>query len=153
MWTYICQRDPRWAQVRIGESHATLGRSGCTCSCLSMLSSFFDCFQTPDQIASHNGWFNTLGEVLWNKLQFARMVFTNRQYGRNDIMIKAAIKGPNTAVMLQVAHGSHWVVALRPTLLGRSYIVADPWLGDSCDVIKRYGNITGAAYFRSAKPL
>jgi hypothetical protein len=85
---------------------------------------------------------------MWEALGFTHMKFQKRIRGqRIDAAIQASLKAPNYAVLLEVDNGSHWVVALRKTLFGNSYVVADPFYGDKCDVIRRYGNITGSAHF------
>jgi len=70
-----------------------------------------------------------------------------REYKRDDKKIQEYLKDPNKAVILQVDNGSHWIVALRPTILGKDYVCADPWTGKKCLAIKDYHNITGATYF------
>jgi len=111
-----------------------------------MLSDYFKCFIAPDAIASNVH--NYIGDLInWKALNFKNFGFVWREYQRNDVRIKDALKDPNKAVILNVNNGAHWVVALRPTLVGNSYIVADPLGGKKVDVIKTYKNITGAAYF------
>ena len=142
---YLCQRNPNWASAKIGGGPMTLGQAGCTVTCLSMLLDYFGCFQTPPAIASHTDWFNDIGKVLWTKLRFDHMQFVWRGYTRDDGKIQAAIKDPNQAVLLSVNGGTHWVVALRKTLWGNSYVVADPWTGGTCDVLSKYHSIEGYA--------
>lgn len=145
---FLSQRDPRWAEKKLGASSLTIGRYGCTTTCCSMLSDYFGCYTSPDQIAAHKDWYTPEGLVLWIRFKFEKMKFTWRDYKRDDAKIKEALKDPNQAVILQVDNGSHWVVALSATWFGNSYMIADPWDGTKCDVIKRYKNITGAAFFQ-----
>lgn len=112
-----------------------------------MLSDYFQCYKSPSELAHNVNNYTKDGLIIWKNLKFDKMKFASRDYGRNDRMIQQAIKDPNRAVILQVDNGAHWVTALRKTYVGNSYIVADPWSGDKCDVIKRYKNITGAAFF------
>lgn len=144
---YLSQRDPQWAYERLGESTLTIGRFGCTTTCISMLSSLFNCYQTPVTIAHNANNYTKDGLVLWQNLKFDSMRFVRREYGRHDISIKEALKDPRKAVILEVNNRAHWVVALRPALLGSGYIVLDPWTGKKCGVLFQYHNITGAAYF------
>jgi hypothetical protein len=143
----LSQRDLKWAVNKLGDSNLTIGRYGCTTTCISMLSDYFGGLVLPPDIAKHKKFYTLDGLILWDKLVLPTMKFTNRFRLRDDILIKKALKDPNGAVILQVNNGSHWVVALRPTLWGNSYIVADPWSGDKCDVMSRYHNITGGAVF------
>lgn len=145
----LSQRDPLWAQLPLGASKLTVGRFGCTTTCISMLSDYFGCFRTPAQIARVIEYYTGGGLIIWKKLGFSLMAFERRLHGRDDVEIHRALKDPKRAVILEVNNGAHWVVALRSTLIGNSYIVADPWDGTKVDVIKRYHNITGAAYFRA----
>jgi len=144
----LSQRDPRWSQVKIGASNLTIGRYGCTTTCLSMLSDYFKCFVTPDAIANKKNNYTPDGLVIWKNLSFAHMEFESRQIGRVDKDIQAALKDPNRAVILLVDNGQHWVVALGKTLTGNDYRVADPWFGDKRTACGTYKNITGAAYFK-----
>ena len=143
----LSQRNPNWAANKLGSSLLTIGRYGCTSTCISMLSDYFNCFKTPAEIAINKDWYTQDGLIIWNKLNFTKMAFVERIYRRDDRTIQAALKDPNRAVILQVNNGQHWVVALRKTLFGNSYIVADPWDGTKCDVLKKYHDITGMAFF------
>lgn len=143
----LSQRDPRWSAIKLGASQLTVGRYGCTTTCLSMLSDYFGGFLSPADIAPRASWYTPDGLVNWEKLDFSNMKFSARYKLRNDDVINYALKDPNRAVMLNVSGGSHWVVALRKTLFGNSYICADPWDATKVDVIKKYGDVTGCAVF------
>lgn len=143
----LSQRDPKWCNHKLGSSSLTVGRFGCTTSCLSMLSDYFRCFITPSQIAEHIEWYTKDGLILWINLNFPFFKFVKRGYGQDDIEIQTYLKDPKKAVILEVNNGQHWVVAIRKTLFGKNYIVADPWLGKDVDCKKVYGNITGYALF------
>ncbi len=110
-----------------------------------MLTDYFGKLVSPPTIAGDPSKYTSDGLVLWNKMSFLVMKFVLREKGRKDKNILAAIKDPNMGVLLEVNKGQHWVVAVRQA--GESYIVADPWDGKDCDVIKKYFNITGASYF------
>lgn len=143
----LSQRDLRWCNLKLGASSLTVGRFGCTTASMSMLSDYFKGYLSPDKIASNKKNYTKDGLVVWEALKFPTMKFSGRVRTRDDRAIKAILKNPSRAVILNVNSGAHWVAALRPTLFGNSYIVADPWSGDKCDVLKRYKNITGFAYF------
>ena len=131
----------------MGSSKLTLGKLGCTTTCISMLSDYFGCYRSPEELAHNANNYTKSGLVIWQNIIFNKMSIGWREYKRDDKKIQEYLKDPNKAVILQVDNGAHWVVALRKTLFGNSYIVADPWDGTKCDVIKKYHNITGAAYF------
>lgn len=142
----LSQLDLRWCNKKLGASSSTIGRFGCTTTSLSMISDYFSCYIPPDEIASNVH--NYIGDLInWKALNFKNFKFEWRGYNRNDVKIKEALKDPNQAVLLNVNNGSHWVLALRPTLVGNSFIVADPLGGQKVDVIKKYKTIDGAAYF------
>ena len=146
----LSQRDLRWCDKKLGQSSLTIGRYGCTTTSISMLSDYFGALILPPTIASNVHFYTPDGLIVWKNLSFKGFKFDNREFGQNDVNIKAALKDPNRAVILNVNNGAHWVVAIKPTLLGNSYVVADPWSGAQCDVLKIYHNITGAAYFSRA---
>ncbi len=135
---YLNQRDERWARTIIGSGNLTVGRWGCTTTCLSMLSQFFGCYQDPGQIASDKGNYDG-SEVNWMKLHFPTFSFRWREgsyFGPSVIdmnMIKSYLShGDNSqtdkdrAVILEVANRSHWVVGLWPTYDG-DILCIDPW--------------------------
>lgn len=146
---YLSQRDPRWGSIKLGASNIDLYHYGCTTTCISMLSDYFGGRIFPDAIARTVSNYTPDGLILWTKLQFAKMKFDWRGYGRDDKKIQEYLKDPNKAVILQVNDGKHWVVATRrtPPGPGSGHICVDPRTGKQCDVLKVYKNITGAAYF------
>lgn len=140
------QRDPRWAELKLGTSHLTIGRYGCTTTCIADLSTYFGDNLTPAQV-ERDIQYTSDGLILWPTCQFKHFAFWFRDHARDDAKIKNALADPNLAVILQVAHGSHWVVATGIDANGM-YKIADPWRGDR-STMKRYNdNITGAAFFR-----
>ena len=143
----LSQLDPQWSKEKLGASTLTVGRYGCTTCCLSMISDYFGSYKDPVSLAHNVNNYTKDGLVLWTNFKFPTMRFLRRTYKRNDQEIQEALKDKDRAVMLQVNDGAHWVVALRRSLIGNSYIVADPWGGVKVDVIKKYRNITGAAFF------
>lgn len=146
----LSQRDPAWAADKLGASTLTIGRFGCTTTCVSMLSDYFGCFKSPPEIAHNVSNYTPDGLIVWSRLTFARMQFVRRDYAEDKLAILDAIKDQNKAVMLQVNNGAHWVVALKRSLFGNDWIVADPWTGKKCGAKAAYHNVTGAAYFSLA---
>jgi hypothetical protein len=144
---YLSQRDPKWAADKLGESTLTIGRWGCTTTAISMLSDYFNCYQSPLDIAKNVHNYTSDGLIIWGNLSFDKMDFVRREYGRNDTNLHEALKHPDKAVILQVNNGAHWVTAARPTKIGSDYVIIDPWDGTKTKAIARYHNITGAAYF------
>lgn len=147
---YLSQRDPRWSQVKLGDSTLTLGGYGCTTTCISMLSDYFKCFVYPDAIARKSSNYTKDGLILWPKLKFDKMAFEWRQYGRDDRRIQESLSHPDKAVIVQVDNGEHWLVVIGKTWfgLGADWVCVDPWTGKKCHAIRDYHNITGSAHFK-----
>lgn len=143
----LSQHDLLWASRKLGSSNMTVGRYGCTTTCISMLSDYFGSYKSPVELASNTNNYTSNGLIIWKNLKFDKMKFDRRSYLQDNTGIHQALIDPNKAVMLEVNDSQHWVVALRPTWFSNSYWVADPWSGDKCNVIRRYKNITGAAFF------
>lgn len=142
---YLSQRDPAWAKDRLGSSTLTIGRYGCTTTCISMLSDWFGCYRSPVSIAHDASNYTPDGLVVWKRLRFDRMAFDRRAYGRDDWEIRKSLKDKDRAVILEVDR-SHWVVGVRPELFGNHYVIIDPWDGKR-KTTRAYGSITGAAHF------
>lgn len=142
----LSQRDSRWASTKIGYSSITVGRYGCTLTCISMLSDYFGCFLDPKRLASEILKFTKDGLILWGSVtsKIPCMEFEKRLYKRDDAEIDLSLKDPKKAVILQVEL-YHWVVALRKLPLG-VYLIADPWTG-TVRLSTAYKNISGSAHF------
>jgi hypothetical protein len=155
---YVSQRDLKWSTIKLGTSDVTVGRMGCLVTCLSMLSDYFGCYQTPGEIAMNPSNFDGSANVSWVGLNFPKFSFRWREGSMfsdskkldmemiKSYMAKDGGGNPDRAVVLEVANHSHWVVALWPTF-DNDILVIDPWTGKTCDVLKEYKNITGAALF------
>jgi len=145
----LSQRDPIWAGDYIGKTKVTIGKQGCTITCISMLSDYYNCFHTPAWMAD-NLRFTADAKLFWQsvseKLCFD---FTWRGYSPDYVKIDAAIKDPETAVILEVEN-YHWVVALSKVPLTKIYRIADPWTG-SKGLSTRYRYISGYATFKTKK--
>jgi hypothetical protein len=167
---YLSQRDPRWNTIKMGDSQVDIGHYGCLITCIAMASQFFGKPMTPDEIANHKDWFNSLGSFIWIKSDFPLMSFRWREGSESPMekkklpdmnMIKSYLSHSdnrpsdyNRVVILQVANESHWVLGLWE--VDGDIMCIDPWFGKTCKVIETYGNITGAALFvkwDKSKPL
>jgi hypothetical protein len=147
MMLHLSQRDSRWSQVKLGASSLTVGRYGCTTTCISMLTSLFNCTVLPGEIAHNAANYTKDGLVIWQALSFKKVAFEKRLYGFQPNEIDESIKHPKKAVILQVNDGAHWVVAIRKAYFGNDYIVLDPWTGKKVGARAAYKNITGSAHF------
>ena len=147
MMTSFSQRDARWANVKIGSSNLTIGRFGCTISCIADLTSYFLPILDPAAVAKKIA-FNSNAEVLWQSCNFPAFIFDRRQLNFDYADILAAYRDPNRAVILNVANASHWVVVSGINHRAGYFNIADPWLGDFSDMSRYKNSIQGAAYFR-----
>lgn len=146
---FLSQRDQRWSQIKLLPSNLTIGRYGCTTCCISMLSDYFGCFESPDRIIGKEVKYTKDGLVIWSSINFPKFTFRERFYGQDNQKILEALKNPKKAVILNVNDGQHWVVGLSKTLIGNDYLAADPWNGKKISVLKTYRNITGGAIFQA----
>lgn len=133
MMKLLSQRNPYWADERIGQSNETIGRSGCVITDISMLSDWYSryrgvgCFRDPEWLAK-NLSFTKDGLLYWNsvseKMDFK---FTWRFYRYDEARILPALAGENTACLLRLYDGAktHWVVGIRK--VGNYYYVANPY--------------------------
>lgn len=148
----LSQRDPQWAGDKLGASTLTIGRWGCTTTSISMLSDYFGCYRSPQEIAHDAHNYTADGLVLWKNIKFTGMRFVKRVYGNTDSLmpeIIEALKDPDRGVVLQVNDGAHWVAAYSTKMFSSDLAVADPWELPCkvLPVLKRYKNIVGAAYY------
>lgn len=146
MLTLMCQRDPRWKDLKIGNSNATIGKFGCLITCIAMLSSYFGHEHTPDELAKIFS-FTDDGRVIWRSVVLEHFCFAARIYTRNDEQIRRALKDPDKAVIFEIGGGTHWVLGISKGIAPNQYRIADPWLGDRTTIMRYGNNITGAAFF------
>lgn len=155
MPTYLCQFDPRWANIRIGDAKFTLGQKGCAATALCMAFYAFGFPINPNELAIHpelftrNGHAQGPGLIIWKEVEkwmksrYPQNIFSiTRYYGQNDFAIRQNLV-PGAGVLLRVANGSHWVKADRKMLLRNDYNCRDPWKGKGCAARGDYGDIDG----------
>jgi len=146
----LSQRDTRWADKRLGASKLTVGRWGCTTTCISMASDYFGCYRSPLELASNAHNFTRDGLVLWWNFKFDKMKFKERLHGNTETLMRKAkevLKDPEKVMLLQVNSGAHWVLAYSTKMFSRDLGIADPWYGKVVPCLKTYHNITGGAIF------
>ena len=160
---YLCQRDEKWSKVKIGNSQVDLGHYGCLITCISMASHLFGEYKTPDQIAKQANLFSDDGSLLWinlNKL-FKKFDFRWREGNilvNSDTVDKDLINaylpgGPRAkdgVVIFSVAKNSHWILPLWYNEYEKDYVCVDPWTGQDCYALKRYGSISTHAHLLKA---
>lgn len=138
----LSQLDQRWSKIKMLPSNITIGKAGCTTTAICMLSDYFKCFRTPDQVVNVNIFYNKDGEIIWSLTKFDKFKFEWRSYGRDNQKINESLKLKEKACILQI-HDSHWVVAIRR--IGPLIWVYDPWGGTKHFINQSI--VTGAAHF------
>lgn len=148
---YLCQRDPKWSDVKIGNSNLTIGRMGCTLTSVCMAVNAFGFKIRPDEIAAHKDWFTEDGRIIWPKLRFPNISFRwdeGNPSGDPNIdfkLVDFCLKHPDKAVLFEVDR-LHWVLGLWRTYDG-DILAADPWYGETKEIFKTYRQITSAVIF------
>lgn len=147
MLKIFSQQDPKWSQLKIGQSNVTIGKYGCTLTCLTMIAYYLGKLLTPDLVMKSLKFTND-GLLIWNSIDPKTLgfMFMGREYYNNETKIKQYLKDPNTFVILEV-NKNHWVWALSKSIFG-GYNIADPFTGIKTTTKKYGNNITGVAYFR-----
>ena len=129
----LCQRDPKWADITIGNTDIKLGRYGCTITCCCMVHSQFypKHYITPNQAAKE--WYfvdsgKLAASINWAKTHFTGMKFKRRQRGydnaKNYQEVASHANNPYLGVIIQVDE-CHWLV-VEKAYLGQ-FIIIDPW--------------------------
>lgn len=136
---YFGQRDPRWANVKVGKTQRTLASIGCTTCCIADASSWFKIERRPDTLAKTLDY-TADALIIWASLAKVGLKMARRFYRYDRILIADALKDPKKTVALNVDRGGHWVFALRELGFGR-YWVHDPWY----DRKSIYGGVVGGA--------
>lgn len=142
----ISQRDIRWTNLKLLPSKLTMGRYGCTTSCVCMISDYFECYSDPRAAIDQYIKYNEDGLILWDKINFLNFRFEKRLAGWQLAEIAESLKNPDKAVILQVANSSHWVVAVRRIPGTKHYFIVDPFDG-KLKTSYKYENVTGSAHF------
>lgn len=119
--TPLGQRDPRWADTKLGTTVYTVARYGCTVTSLAMASEFFSQLPaTPPKPSvkyvlpgdmAQTLEFTPEGFLLWGSLAKVGLKLVERVKVRDDAKIQAVLANPKQACLLQV-EGWHWVLAL-----------------------------------------
>jgi len=126
----LSQRDPQWADVKIGQTPMPLKLLGCTVTCISMVSDLFVCYIDPGKLAQMLR-FTPGARVYWESIGeiFPSIKFFWRFYTPDLRIIDEALKNPDKRLLLNIQKGKHWVLAIRRIPLTSTYQVADPWTG------------------------
>ncbi len=143
---YASQNDPRWRNIKIGESPYTLGQKGCTLSCVADAASWFQEETTPAWLAQ-SLYFTSDGRLVWSSIgeKMKKFKFEWRFYLYEEARILEALKNPNKVVLLNISNGAHWVFLLSKVPLMRTYRVSDPFPYPASKRFINSSNIVGGA--------
>lgn len=138
----LSQRDPRWANIRLGNSYLTLGSDGCLATDFAMVIGV-----NPDEFNARLkavGGF-TGANIYWQMIDDA---YPNCEYvwaydcyyipaPLNEID-KLLQRGISVMVHTLKNGYQHWVLIVGKN--GDDYIINDPWDGVRCSFRERYGD-------------
>lgn len=146
--TPIWQLDPKWKNVKIGQSNVTVGGFGCTISsCCMALQKLRGWFANPGDAAQY--WAFTLkGEIIWRECPFNGMKFIWRGYSPDLDKVAEYANSETKAAILEVNHGAHWVY-LEKYADNRLHII-DPIDGKKYASLPSKYKFTGYALFEKA---
>lgn len=129
----------------MGNSNLTLGRWGCTTSCVATLGTWFNEIKTPKDLALCKNLYTSGGLILWKEIGniYTKMKFLYRYYTFQEKIIDDSLKNPDTVVLLNVDRGYHWVAGLSKVLGG--YKCSDPYPYPAITRIYKKADICGFA--------
>lgn len=138
----LSQRDPRWANKKIGNTHLTIGEYGCFITCWCMALQWFGISMTPDQFAAHHEWFDSKGEMLPFLVNIPGVKIIQHLFGENDRAITNSIISPPQVCILKVNDGKHFILAAH--VVKADFLCDDPWTGNICLAKRNYKNIVAS---------
>lgn len=122
--TILSQRDPRWANIQLGDGSTTIGQDGCFITCIAMLLN-----RTPDvinqQLKEKGGYAgDNKNEVNWTTLSSIFPGITvRREWSYNNEDVKAHVP-----VLVQV-DGSPIGGTIHAVVFIGNHQLYDPWDG------------------------
>lgn len=122
--TILNQKDPKWANKKLGNSKLTIGSSGCLVTSIAMIAG-----STPDvvndKLMAVKGFDGPL--VVWSAISKAlpKLKFVWRSYSYNNTQVLEAIKKNGYCLVeaTTLFNGKHWIV-----FIGNRQLL-DPWYG------------------------
>lgn len=157
----LSQRDPRWANKKLGFSNYTIGSHGCTITSLTMLLNYLGYAETPDTV---NNTLKTLGNydrlknpkgafqnalLVWANIQrvYPKLKFVWRGLNYDNVKVAWYVYVKSLPVMVEVNAAKigaprHWV------LFKGGRIANDPWTGK--EIATNYYPLTGYGLYDRA---
>ena len=155
MFEKLSQNDPRWKDVKIGNSSCTLGEYGCLICSYCEASNWFYGYTkwNPDLVAHNAALFDSNGNMDEGKLAdfLGNLIYQGAQTGDNEVSMKSALKDPNRCVIVEVPISKNldhfmlgWNVSILTGAINAINSYAYP--AQVVNVKAKYGSIIGARY-------
>ena len=147
------QRDPRWANVKLGASSYTMGSAGCAVTASAMVATTVSASLTPLDLVNclnANGGFTSGGLLYWSKipacvpgLRFVQYHLWRDVAADLALLERALATGPQVVQVdfkpTTTALDSHFVTALGFTADKSDLNIIDPWTGNAGTLLQLYG--------------
>lgn len=134
----ISQQDPRWKDIKLGNSSLTIGSYGCALTCVAMYLSGFDYAEDPaslnTKLKSKGGFVDAA--IVWGAvsaihpaIKYKNLILCRDTDAPIDMIGNSVAAGQ--PVLLEVDRSpspglqTHWVVAYQK--VGKDFLVLDPW--------------------------
>ena len=163
---YLSQQDPQWKDLPMSGTTLTIGNDGCAMTCMSMLTDFYGCYQTPAQLAQ-SPVYDKGGQAQWLNMDFPTFCFRyadSNQFGAftPDMgLLNAYLDNghgdPDKACLICITitpyRGgtpyTHFLLGLWPLPETKDIYVIDPWDAKSKPLFLSYpsAKITEVVYF------
>jgi len=146
----LSQKDPRWRNVKVGNTPYTVGQIGCTITSMAMFSA-----KDPAWLA-RNLEFNQNGAILWESVKkTGDLNWVWRQYASPKNRVLEGLQN-GEAVIVEIGAGNsyggkHWLAIKSADDTGLNVI--DPDMNPNTGV-ERYlgwGSVTGSSHFQFIK--
>jgi len=134
--TPLSQSDPRWANIRIGQSYAKIKDFGCTITSLCMALNKLRGFPASPADAARYWKFNDKGEIIWDKTMFDGMTFMETGFVFDFKAIANAANAEHLAVVMAVNNRKHWVYVER--VEGKDIYIINPLGGVRTKLPEKY---------------
>lgn len=143
----LSQKDPRWTNVKVGDSPYTVGQIGCTITAIAMFSA-----KDPAWMA-RNLDFNQNGAILWESVKkTGDLAFVWRQWASPQARILEGLKN-GEAVIVEIAAGNsyggkHWLAVKSADKTGLTVIDPDINTNTGVERYLGWGSVTGSSHFQ-----
>jgi len=134
---FYSQRDPRWCNQYIGNSHDTIGSVGCYISSLSMVYKKLGSGTTPSAYAANSG--NFWGNTAYMATPNSPSGYTYKQTSYNSGTIDSELQAGRyviAQVKMSTVVGMHFIVIIGGS--NGNYKIHDPWFGADLNFSDRY---------------